>query len=117
MSTRLISSKVIRTEDMGGAADLLCPRCGADNLHHGTVTTYDRAEDGKTVIETRLDGSAIAIDASSEGAGNPSRRRDGLVIDFWCEQCGDAPIQLCIAQHKGSTEIGWRFDPTRADSQ
>ena len=116
MSTRLILSKEIKTVDLGGAADLLCPRCGADNLHHGAVTTYDRAEDGKAVIETKVDGSSIAVDASSTGIDNPSGRRDGLVIDFWCEQCGNAPIQLCIGQHKGSTEIGWRFDPTQADS-
>lgn len=115
MSESHVTSKEIRTADLGGAADLLCPRCGGDNLHHGAVTTYDRAEDAPRVIETRINGGKIEINASSAGEDNPSRRRGGLVVDFWCEQCGNAPMQLCIAQHKGSTEIGWRFDPTRAD--
>lgn len=110
------TSKEIRTADLGGAADLLCPRCGADNLHHDMVTTYERAEDAETVVETTLQGTSVSVDAASKGGGNPSRRRDGLVISFWCEQCGDAPIELCIAQHKGCTEIGWRFDPAIAES-
>lgn len=105
------TSKEIRTIDLGGAADLLCPRCGADNLHHETVTAYERAEDAETVVEITLRGTNVSVDAASNGGGNPSRRRDGLVISFWCEQCGEAPIELCIAQHKGCTEIGWRFDP------
>lgn len=51
----------------------------------------------------------------TSGERNPSSRRDGLVISFTCEQCSrDDPgdvIELTIAQHKGSTEIGWRFSP------
>lgn len=115
MSPSFITSKEIKTADLGGATDLLCPRCGADYLHHKAVTTYDRGEDAGTVVETRVEGANIAIDTTSPGIDNPSRRRDGLVIEFTCECCGDAPIQLCIGQHKGATEIGWRFDPTRAD--
>jgi hypothetical protein len=38
-----------------------------------------------------------------------------MAIQFECEQCGggadDDWIELTIAQHKGSTEIGWRFTP------
>jgi predicted RNA-binding Zn-ribbon protein involved in translation (DUF1610 family) len=117
MPTNFLTSKEIKTEDLGGAADLLCPRCGADYLHHVAVTVYDRREDAPTVVETRISGSIISINASSSGDNNPSRRRDGLAIDFYCEGCGDAPIQLCIAQHKGATEIGWRFDPSQGSGQ
>jgi hypothetical protein len=111
MTSTVVNSKIIKTLDMGGASDLICPRCGADYLHHKGVTVYDRSEDAATVIETKLFGNKVEIDANSTGDGNPSRRRDGLVIDFWCEGCGEAPLQLCIAQHKGATEIGWRFEP------
>ncbi len=115
MSEAPTTSKFIRIADLGGASDLLCPRCGADNLHHTYVTTFDRSEDAATVIETRIEGGKVTVLPASLGDDNPSRRRDGIVIGFWCEQCGQAPIELCIAQHKGSTEIGWRFDPSIAD--
>lgn len=94
----VIINKTITTSDMGGATDLLCPRCGADNLHHGAVNRYDRAEDGAEAPYNRAEG-------------NPSARRGGLTVDFECEGCGDG-IQLTLAQHKGSTEIGWRYTPT-----
>jgi hypothetical protein len=44
-------SKEIRTYDAGGAADLLCQRCGADNLHHVGVIFYERGEDGADVLQ------------------------------------------------------------------
>jgi predicted RNA-binding Zn-ribbon protein involved in translation (DUF1610 family) len=116
MTENFTTSKDIRAADLGGATDLLCPRCGADYLHHRSVTAYERGEDAKSVVEITLAGTQVSVNAASLGEANPSRRRDGLVIDFWCEICGDAPIQLCIAQHKGSTEIGWRYDPARTDS-
>jgi hypothetical protein len=117
MSKQFVASKEIKTADLGGASDLLCPRCGADYLHHNRVTTYDRSEDAPQVIETTFAGGKVSIDTSSAGLDNPSKRRDGLIIEFSCEICGEAPIQLYIAQHKGATEIGWRFDPKRSDGQ
>jgi hypothetical protein len=49
-------------------------------------------------------------------SGNPSPRRDGIVISFFCEQCTNwgetgEVIELTLAQHKGATEIGWRYPP------
>jgi len=86
---------------------LLCPRCGADNLHHSGVIVFDRPEDAASVTEIRVEGNKVQMNQTT-GDKNPSSRRDGLSVNFNCEQCGDG-IQLTIAQHKGSTEIGWRF--------
>jgi hypothetical protein len=76
----MIEDKEISLQDMGGATDLLCPRCRADYLHHTTVTAHG-----------------------------------DIRIRFWCEGCcpenSADVIELKIAQHKGSTEIGWRYTP------
>jgi hypothetical protein len=120
----MIQSKEIRTYDAGGAADLVCPRCGADNLHHIGVVFYERDEDAANVLqltqtlqhhgEARLTSVVTEIVPSNKSR-NPSSRRNGMAIQFWCEQCGGGldqdRIELTIAQHKGSTEIGWRFTP------
>jgi len=112
----LTKSKHLSLVDMGSAADLHCPRCNADLLHHFRVTVFYRSEDDDSVVRTRVTGSTVAVDvAESRDAGNPSARRDGMAIEFYCEGCGggkpDDLIELTIAQHKGSTEIGWRFTP------
>jgi hypothetical protein len=105
------NSKEIRTADLGGAADLLCPRCDADYLHHGKVVFYDRAEDADTVTRITVEGNDIEVVHRVPNSGNPSRRRHGMTIEFMCEQCSDqGPILLTLAQHKGATEIGWKFD-------
>lgn len=78
---------------------LRCPRCRSDPsyLHQGTVIVFD-PPDKPVVIgqQARLPGR------------NPSDEREGLVIDFSCEDCGDG-LQLTIAQHEGCTQIGWRY--------
>lgn len=115
----MIEDKNIRLQDMGGETDLCCPRCGADNLHHSTVTVFDGgSEDPQTVVRTTVYGGSTKMECVPEkGSGNPSARRHGLTIKFWCEGCGgDSPgdlIELKIAQHKGSTEIGWRYTPRK----
>lgn len=120
----MLGSKEIQTYDAGGAADLLCPRCGADNLHHIGVTFYERGEDDATVLritqslqvygEDRPTSTTTEVVPAAR-SGNPSSRRSGIAIRFYCEQCGGGEegkrLELTIAQHKGSTEIGWRFDP------
>ncbi len=56
---------------------------------------------------------------SSEETWNPSSRRHGVVIAFWCETCeGQATpegthredLWLTFAQHKGMTHVGWVFE-------
>jgi hypothetical protein len=78
---------------------------------------FDRKEDSASTVRSLVTGSSVTVGiVDSNHAGNPSSRRDGIVIDFECEQCGGGTdenrIELTIAQHKGSTEIGWRFTPT-----
>lgn len=107
----LTYSKDLKTVDAGAASDLLCPRCGADNLHHIGVTVFDRKEDAGATVKTVVRGGRAETDVVRNNAtGNPSARRDGITVDFWCEQCGeDKIIELRIAQHKGSTEVSWLF--------
>jgi hypothetical protein len=90
---------------------LLCPRCGSDYLHHTGLTVFDRGEDADRVTQTDVSGGKVSINPNALGANNPSSRRDGITIDFWCEACGDdQPVKLTLAQHKGNTEIGWVYE-------
>ncbi|MNE47840.1 hypothetical protein D3C80_1422660 [compost metagenome] len=95
-------------------SDLICPRCGGDYLAHGRVDVFNRGEDARTLTHIRVDGAQASVRlVSSDEVPNPSRRRWGLSIRFDCEACssgdpGDV-IELTIAQHKGQTEIGWRY--------
>lgn len=99
---------------------LKCP-CGKDNgsdyLHHSSVTSYFRhGDDSKRGVaakcgiqdEDGVDSKPYCmVTASMEG--NPSSRRDGISIDFWCEHCNRKPV-LNIIQHKGCTIIEWDKD-------
>lgn len=108
-----ISDKIrTKTGSGNGRADLLCPRCGSDYLHHNDVLVFDRREDAEAVTLTQVDAGSVSVSmAPSTAAGNPSMRRDGVTINFWCENCGEnRPLQLHLAQHKGCTEIFWEFD-------
>lgn len=92
----------------GGYSDLLCPRCDSEYLHQIGVTFYDRPqEDGPVTIVRH--GSMADL-----GYDNPSSRRDGLAVAFYCENCDPhamAGIELTFAQHKGTTQLAWRFRP------
>jgi hypothetical protein len=110
--------------------DLLCPHCGSDYLHHYGFTDYDRIEDAEVVnvidcgavvfsgdgemfgvfdrssCEPQL-GGGLSIFSASDDARNPSSRRHGIVVKFWCENCHHLSL-LCIAQHKGHSQMFWR---------
>jgi hypothetical protein len=91
---------------------LECPHCPdaiESYLHHGTVTVYVRGEDAPQVKKTVVsdDGAAATSEIADTYSGNPSCRRDGLTISFWCELC-HRTSELTLAQHKGQTEIAWR---------
>jgi hypothetical protein len=86
---------------------LACPACGSIYLHHGEVTVYDRGEDAPLTCVTIVNGDKLSralID--SDACGNPSSRRDGVCIAFWCEGC-DADLLLTMAQHKGLSQLQW----------
>lgn len=89
---------------------LCCPACGGTHLHHEVVDVYDRKEDAHQGLHVRVDGSLYS---DHDLSGNPSRRRGGLVVVFWCETCG-ATSSLAIAQHKGTTQLCWLRDEVAA---
>lgn len=88
----------------GETSGLVCPSCGNEFLHQHTVSVFFRdAEDSKTGKFTRCSGQKIETIGGSE---NPSPRRDGLLLQFFCETCNADP-ELAIYQHKGSTYFEW----------
>lgn len=105
------------------AAMLRCPDCGDTWLHQGKVEVFDRFGDHKDSpgIRTSVEGGEVERDDSDSAMdGNPSWRRDGVVIHFYCEMCngydGDSEAdkkaavrekRLAIFQHKGQTFLAW----------
>jgi hypothetical protein len=110
---------------------LVCPHCGSGYLHHYGFTDYERDEDAK--VENIVDCGSVLFDDKGQRSSvfgrsgcspgmiggnlqvfsdlhdnrNPSNRRDGIVIKFWCEECTNISL-LCIQQHKGCSYIHWR---------
>ena len=78
---------------------LLCV-CGDSWLHHVGVEIFDRAEDASDGLHVSTTGTSVVVNRAL--AGNPSDRRDGLIIYFECEVCPARP-RLLISQHKGQT--------------
>lgn len=104
------------TTEASGITALECPKCGFWNLHQSGVEVFDRngelphnrAEYGThTTVEY---GNGVTVDDSMED--NPSARRDGLTIYFWCEQCSGPDdkrtFELNIVQHKGEERVYWQ---------
>lgn len=112
-------------------SSLVCPHCGSQYLHHYGFTDYERDEDaaiedivdcgsvlfeedgrrftcfGRNMAETSFTGGNLNILSNLASDRNPSGRRSGIVIKFWCEECPTISL-LCIAQHKGMSYMGWR---------
>ena len=88
-----------------GEAKLLCPNCGGANLHHRSVEIYTRKED-QTPYQKVLVEPDDTIVVGKAASGNPSNRRDGIVVHLDCENCGPV-APLLIAQHKGETHLSW----------
>ena len=90
-----------------GTYDVLdCPNCGEGNLHQGRIKIFEREEDNDLCHITTVDDSGTHIEVGP-GDDNPSKRRHGLLISFWCECCPARPT-LGISQHKGSTYLQWQ---------
>ena len=82
-------------------------------MHQGRVTVFDRSDDAElTAVTTVADGLTATHLRPSNQVSNPSGRRHGLAIAFFCEHCG-GDIELTIAQHKGLTAFAWRFKNRR----
>lgn len=91
---------------------LHCPKClasGGHSLHHEGVVSYDREEDGENTVRTIVfPGENATSVVPSRESRNPSERRHGLAVVFYCEVCAPERFDLTISQHKGSTYLRWR---------
>lgn len=96
---------------------LECPSCGDSWLHQDSVDVFVRSEEdsntGQHVTVDYKDGVDLATDVGSND-GNPSGRRSGITISFWCEMCDGfdgkeetSDAVLAIAQHKGTEHMFW----------
>lgn len=100
--------------------ELLCPCCGENYLHQSTVEVYSRdtedAPSRATIVVMEAGDPFCEPKVPTRTRGNPSSRRQGLRIGFWCETCDKQP-SLTIAQHKGVTYVAWEVphgdDPPR----
>jgi len=81
---------------------LLCPRCGGDYLHHREVEVFERREDEDQGLHILVEGKMVKVDTVL--LGNPSSRRNGLRVWFYCENCQCLPIMV-FEQHKGQTFV------------
>ncbi len=88
--------KFDNTED----GQLVCPSCGFNCLHHDKVEVFECTEDATHGVHVTVSDGKAVMDTSLEG--NPSARRHGLSVHFWCEGCDAKPV-LSISQHKGCT--------------
>lgn len=99
---------------------LCCPKCGENYLHQKKVEIFNRDEDEKDGLHLCVVGKNAVMDNNPDNMkDNPSSRRQGITIDFYCELCSDnddyenevshEPIlfTLAIYQHKGVTMMEW----------
>ena len=95
------------TQLWGTAID--CPCCLGNNLHQKSVSVFFRNEDSPDGIFKKVDLTGVEYAHPSK---NPSPRRDGMLISFFCETCDSDP-ELAIYQHKGSTYLEWHSVRTK----
>ena len=95
-------------------SNLHCPECDSIYLHQRTIGIYNCDEDASTGVHLDVQSKSFTMDTNL--TGNPSPRRQGLSISFYCENCDDINPSngidhpghiLNIFQHKGETYIGW----------
>lgn len=77
---------------------ILCPHCGGVYLHHYRVETFERKEDAKKGLHVIVSGDKIRVNESMKK--NPSPRRQGVRILFYCEDCPWISA-ITIIQYKG----------------
>ena len=94
---------------------LICPICDGEYLHQQAVGVYhnpfdSRREDSQGFLVTP-DGECMVHTRLHAGVLNPSDRRDGMRISFWCESSCKVP-DLLMLQHKGTTYMRWEDEPS-----
>lgn len=87
---------------------LLCPGCRGNNLHSISVSIHERDEDAVPTMRTLVARTTVMTELVESDALNPSSRRQGITIQFYCETCEATPM-LRFAQHKGNTEVSWAY--------
>lgn len=95
----------------GYDAELLCPNCNGNFLHHDRVEVFERGEDQEVGVHVVVEDGKAVIDQNL--IDNPSGRRHGLSIQFRCEGCS-AKLVLTVAQHKGNTFVDFSPVPSGA---
>ena len=73
-------------------------------MHHEKVEVFERDEDKSNGIHVIVENGKATVDNNL--TGNPSMRRHGVKISFWCEGCS-AKSSLELGQHKGNTEVSF----------
>jgi hypothetical protein len=92
--------------------NLYCPRCNENNLHLRRTVHYCRTEDDPLITVVSVDnisGFTTVDKMNNDESNNPSSRRDGMQLLFYCESdCTEhKPLILNISQHKGTTNFEW----------
>lgn len=108
--------------DSNSEERLICPVCSGTYLHQGEVQTFFRGEDEDQTKVTVSNFEYTQDETiSNDLTLNPSYRRHGLRISFWCENCQGGKTDeeadntpstvgdLCIYQHKGETFVEWEL--------
>lgn len=82
---------------------LQCAACSHDCTHQEEVVVFNRNESTEQqFMRVQVNWSEVTIDDCM--AGNPSPRRQAVVIAYTCEEC-NAVSQLIVMQHKGTTFV------------
>ena len=81
---------------------LECPSCGGEYLHHDRLEVFECGEDAEHGTHVVVENGRAVMDSNL--TGNPSKRRHGLRIQFWCEMCDDR-LEFTLVQHKGNTFV------------
>ena len=80
-----------------------CAHCGCGFMHQSEVEIFRRnAEDSSTGLHAWVRGVEFVTSESVEG--NPSLRRDAVVLSFCCEQCESTTV-LEFVKHKGTEYV------------
>jgi len=99
-------------EHYSGELTLLCPHCSFEYLHQNRVVVYEREEDKNTIVTIVENvgsyGRCTNTIPKPKSVDNPSSRRHGVEIQFYCEGCS-AISSLRFAQHKGVTKVDWKI--------
>lgn len=88
-------------------AYMTCPNCGGEHLHQDRCEVYWRQSEGGP-SDTIISSTAESTKQSGVQDRNPSDKRDGVLIRFWCENCSAHP-ELAVYQHKGNTIVRWAY--------